>query len=63
MSDNPYMLRADATDDQILEHELSVEGGYDYDFFLDCSCGRTWRFTGVAAFEYLERLAFNHRGY
>lgn len=58
----PYMLRADALDDD-LGHEMSVAGGFDYDFDLSCTCGRFWHFTDPVSADYLIRVVRSHRGW
>jgi hypothetical protein len=59
----PYMLRADATDDELQEeHELSVYGAFDHDFYLACTCRKRWHFTDIIELNYLNRIREAHRG-
>lgn len=56
------MLRADACDDDLqLGHDFSVAGGFDFDFYMNCTCGREWYFTDPVNLGYLTRTADNHR--
>lgn len=60
-----YMLRADATDDYLDadDHEITIEGGYDFDFDVYCSCGKVWNFHGTVSLSYLNRVAEYHRAH